>query len=61
MYDANVVWDLADDPDGNVVHIEEHGISQHEVEEVLLDPNSETVFSRSSGLPITFGYTSDDR
>jgi hypothetical protein len=61
MIDVHVVWDLPDDPDGNVSHIAEHGISPEEVEEVLLDPESDTAFSRSSGLPITFGYTSDGR
>ena len=32
-----------------------------EVDEVLLDPDSSTTRSRSSGRPITFGYTSAGR
>lgn len=61
MFHAHVVWDLPDEPEGNVAHIAEHGISQDEVEDVLLNPDSETAFSRSSGQPITFGYTTDGR
>jgi len=61
MLDAIVIWDLEDDPDGNVQHILEHGVSMEEVEEVLLNPKSSTTVSRSSGLPITFGHTSSGR
>jgi uncharacterized DUF497 family protein len=38
-----------------------HGITVEEVEEVLLDRHSEDTTSRSSGRPITFGYTSSER
>jgi uncharacterized DUF497 family protein len=38
-----------------------HGITVEEVEEVLLDRHSEDTTSRSSGRPITFGYTSSGR
>lgn len=55
-----IIWDLDDDPDGNVVHIEEHGITKDEVAEVLRDPLSESA-SRSSGRPIAFGITSTGR
>jgi hypothetical protein len=61
VFDAHVVWDLPDDPEGNVAHIAEHGITQDDVEDVLLNPESETALSRSSGQPITFGYTTDGR
>jgi uncharacterized DUF497 family protein len=57
----DVIWDLEDDPDGNVQHIQEHGISMDEVEEVLYSRQSEDAKSRSSGRMITFGYTSTDR
>ena len=30
-----IIWDLDDDPDGNVQHCNEHGISKEEVEEVI--------------------------
>lgn len=52
-----IIWDLDDDPDGNVAHIDEYGITKDEAEEVLRDPLSESV-SRSSGSPIAFGFTS---
>jgi len=61
MLDAIVIWDLEDDPDGNVQHIAEHGITMEEVEEILLNPKSSTTVSKSSELPITFGHTSSGR
>ena len=39
---VDVIWDLEDDPDGNVQHIAEHGVTPEEVEEVLNDPESQT-------------------
>ncbi len=57
MPNWEIIWDLDDDPDGNVAHIAEHEITKDEVEEVLRDPLSEAV-SRSSGRPIAFGITS---
>ena len=56
-----LIWDAEDDPDGNVQHIAEHGVTPEEVEEILNDPASETGRSRSSGRPITSGYTSAGR
>jgi uncharacterized DUF497 family protein len=53
-----IVWDLEDDPEGNVAHLAEHGVTMAEVEEVLQDPSNETVPSRASGRPVTFGWTS---
>ena len=35
---CKVIWDLDEDPDGNVEHIAEHGVSKAEVEEVLENP-----------------------
>jgi uncharacterized DUF497 family protein len=58
---VDVVWDLEDDPQGNVQHIAEHGVTADEVEEVLNDPAGETGRSRSSGRPVTFGYTAAGR
>ena len=34
----HVIWDLDDDPDGNVQHIAEHDITKAEVLEVLDHP-----------------------
>jgi uncharacterized DUF497 family protein len=56
--DATIVWDLKDDPDGNVQHLREHDVSIEEAEEVMLDPASSRASSRSSGLPTVFGWTS---
>lgn len=50
------IWDFEDDPHGNVRHIEEHGLTKEDVEEVVCNP-SKTEVSQSSGLPIAFGYT----
>ena len=61
MTEVRIIWDLADDSDGNVQHIAEHSITVEEVEEVLLDRDSEDTISRSTGRPITFGYTSSGR
>jgi uncharacterized DUF497 family protein len=59
--DFEIIWDLDDDPDGNVQHIAEHGVTMDEVEEALSDPGASTRPSRSSGRSITFGETSDGR
>ena len=56
MWIAQVLWDLDDDPDGNVQHIAEHGITIEEVEDVLY-ATEEVFASQSSGRPITFGET----
>lgn len=54
---TQIIWDLDDEPDGNVRHIAEHGISVEEVEEVLYAA-VEVIASQSSGRPLTFGETS---
>jgi hypothetical protein len=59
--DAAIIWDLEDDPDGNVQHLREHDVTIEEAEEVLLDPQSTRATSRSSGLPTVFGWTSTGR
>ncbi len=61
MDDIHILWDLEDDPEGNVQHIQLHGITMDEVEDVLLDRDSQTAVSKSSGEPITFGYTAAHR
>lgn len=59
--DATIIWDLEDDPDGNVRHLREHDVTIEEAEEVLLDPRSSRAPSRTSGLPTAFGWTSTGR
>jgi len=61
MTDAIAIWDLEDDPEGNVAHIAEHGLTQDDVLDALNDPNATTDISRTSGRSITFGVTSDGR
>jgi hypothetical protein len=61
MSDFTILWDLEDDPDGNIQHIAEHDISVEEVEDVLRNRLNKTERSRSSGLPITFGWTFTER
>jgi hypothetical protein len=57
---VHIIWDLDDDPDGNVQHIAEHDLTKAEVREVLLAPASRGV-SQSSGAPTVFGWTSTGR
>jgi len=52
----DVIWDLPDDPAGNVQHIAEHGITPLDVEHVLNHPDRSKT-SGSSGRPIVFGQT----
>ena len=54
------VWDLDDDPDGNVQHCLQHGVTKDEVADVLQNP-TDTDTSDSSGRPIAFGDTSSGR
>lgn len=56
MHFAAIIWDIEDDPSGNVQHIAEHGVSRDEVEQVLENPGDEDI-SRSTGLPVVFGDT----
>ena len=51
-----IIWDLDDDPDGNVQHCEEHGVSKEEVEEVF-ENISDADFSHTSDRPVIFGDT----
>jgi hypothetical protein len=58
MNDVQIIWDLPDDPNGNYRHIlDGHDVTIEEVEEVLLGPHGDRTFSRSSGYPIVFGWT----
>ncbi len=59
--DATIIWDLDDDPDGNVQQLREHDVTIGEAEEVLLDPRSTRAPSRTSGLPTACGWTSTGR
>ena len=54
------VWDLEDDPHGNVRHIAVHGLTMDDVEHVLQNPLGREA-SLSSGRPIVFGFVPDGR
>jgi hypothetical protein len=53
----NAIWDVEDDPRGNVRHVAEHGLTREDVEDVLFGIH-ELDTSRSSGNPIALGFTS---
>jgi uncharacterized DUF497 family protein len=53
-----ILWDDPDDPNGNVQHILEHGLSIDDVEEVLGNPASEGM-SASTGRPCLWGHTAE--
>lgn len=51
---VQAIWNH--DPDENVEHVEEHGLTIEDVEHVLENFESEGT-SRSTGRPCVFGYT----
>jgi hypothetical protein len=53
----SVIWDLDDDPTGNVEHIAQHGLTKDEVEDILLDSTIPEDVSQSSGRPCKIGRT----
>ena len=52
----SIIWDLDDDPDGNVRHCAEHAVTKEEVEQVFCNATDADV-SRSSGRPVVFRDT----
>lgn len=57
---AAIIWDLDDDPEGNVRHCAAHGVTKDEVEQALQNAADADV-SRSSGRPVIFGDTQTGR
>lgn len=55
-----ILWDLDDDPDGNVQHCAQHGVTKEEIEEVFENAIDADV-SRTTGRPVLFGDTSTGR
>lgn len=55
-----IIWDMDDDPAGNVQHCDEHDVTKEEVEEVIQNA-SDADLSRSSGRPVLFGDTNTGR
>lgn len=59
MRDVQIIWDLPDDPGGNVRHIlDGHDVTIEEIEEILRSTESSAGISRSSGDPMMYGWTS---
>ena len=54
----DIIWN--EEPHGNVEHIAEHDLTPEDIEEVIFNPVDRDV-SRSSGLPIVFGFTPGGR
>ena len=60
MKNRLLIWDLDDDPDGNVQHCGDHGVTKEEVIQVLRNLHDLDV-SRESGRPVVFGDTDSGR
>jgi uncharacterized DUF497 family protein len=56
----SIIWDMEDDPDGNVQHIALNNLSIGQVDYVLRTAKS-AGFSRSSGRPMVWGHTPEGR
>ena len=55
MTNIQVIWDLEDDPQGNLQHVAEHDVTTDEVEEVLENHFNNAAASARHGNPIAFG------
>jgi hypothetical protein len=55
----HLLWDMDDDPEGNVQHIADHGLTVPYVEYVLRHPAAEGI-SKSTSLPVAWGYTPEN-
>ena len=53
-------FDFIWDDEENVAHLAEHGLKPEEVADVVRYPDNRS-YSRSSGLPVAFGYTPTGR
>jgi len=56
MSSVDAVWNSPDDPEGNVQHVAEHGLSPIDGEFVLNHPERQER-SRSNGRRMVFGFT----
>ena len=59
--DALIAWDEDDNPEGNVAHLLEHGVSMEEFEAILTSDDSGRGRSRSSGRHTAWGETAEGR
>jgi uncharacterized DUF497 family protein len=51
-----VIWDDENEPDSNIQHVAQHGLTTEDIEFVLENPQREET-SRSTGRPCCFGHT----
>jgi len=59
MNDVQIIWDLPDEPNGNFRHIlDGHDVTIEEIDELFHSDDIERSFSRRSGKPMIFGWTS---
>jgi uncharacterized DUF497 family protein len=42
MFQFSIIWDLEDDPDGNLQHCADHGVTPDDVDDVLQSSKSQT-------------------
>ena len=56
MIFIRIIWDDDRNPDGNVQHIAEHGLTIEDIEHVLENSAGDQI-SRSTGRPCCFGHT----
>jgi hypothetical protein len=59
--EMQIIWDLEDDPTGNVQHLLEHDATMEEFEEVVLNPKNPVRQSKNRAHKVTFGETSTGR
>ncbi len=58
MINVQILWDLEDDPDGNVQHLVANEVTTEEYVEVFVGNYEGATISRETGRPICFGWTS---
>jgi hypothetical protein len=58
MLDYVCLWDVDEEPTGNVQHVAEHGLTKADVEHAI-EFAGEVTRSRSSGQPLLFGPALD--
>ena len=60
MKPLRVIWDIDDDPAGNVQHIAQHGLTKEDVQAVF-DAPEDADTSRATSYPMVFGTLPDGR
>jgi len=58
---TQLIWDLEEDPEGNIQHILDHGVTTEEVEDVLFNSANPAEFNPANGTMNTEGFTATGR